>query len=200
MTIFIHTQSDVIFNAIESFFKEKEQHCQRSDASKPPQDFSCLVLDAPCLSTLKEYKKTPHSPVIVLVDSGSMLTSAFTFLEKPLKLEELFQHCIKLSNSNGQKAFSMGPYTLFPKTRYALHTITGVQCSLTEKEIAILEVLYQAKETVSKEAILENVWGYQSDIDTHTLETHIYKLRKKLFAENEEEFILTYPRGYRLKV
>jgi DNA-binding response OmpR family regulator len=193
--LFIDTKSDVIFNTINSFFVKKGYSCKRASDKIPSQDFDCLILDNPPHTILKEYKS--EDPVVVLGDAGD---SRFAFLEKPLKLEELFQLCLKLSNTRGQKAFTVGPYTIFPKTRYALHLTTGVQHALTEKEIAILEMLYHANDIVSKEAILENVWGYQRDIDTHTLETHIYKLRKKLIPDNEGEFLLTYPRGYRLKV
>jgi DNA-binding response OmpR family regulator len=192
---FIHTESDAVFKAIDSFFYQKGYSCKRSPDPIPPQDFSCLILDNPSQTILKEYES--HSPVIVL---GGPRNSGFAFLEKPLKLEELLQLCIKISNTMEQKTLAIGPYTVFPKTRYALHAASGAQYPLTEKEVAILEMLYHANAIVSKEAILEKIWGYQRDIDTHTLETHIYKLRKKLFADNEGEFLLTYPRGYRLKV
>ena len=137
---------------------------------------------------------------MVLVDQNYPLKGSFVFIEKPLSMALLFKTCIKISKSKGQPILSIGPYTIFPKERFALHKETGTHYPLTEKEIAILDILYQSSETISREAILNYVCGYQKNIDTHTLETHIYKLRKKLFSKNTEEFLITSPRGYRLKV
>jgi len=200
MTILVHTKSDVIFNAIAVFFKERNALCEKIVGNALSQNFSCLILDNPSKAILKEYEKNPHSPIVVLVDQNYPLKDPFVFLEKPLSMTLLFRTCLKTSKSRSQPILSIGPYTIFPKERFALHKETGTHYPLTEKEIAILDILYQSSETISRETILNYVWGYQKNIDTHTLETHIYKLRKKLFSKNTEEFLITSPRGYRLKV
>ena len=70
---------------------------------------------------------------------------------------------------------------------------------LTEKEIQLLELFLSQRKSISKSVILSKVWRYSSDADTHTVETHIYRLRKKIndkFSDNE--FILNNKNGYYL--
>ena len=70
---------------------------------------------------------------------------------------------------------------------------------LTEKEIQLLELLFFEQEPLKKNLILNKVWQYSSDADTHTVETHIYRLRKKIFKKfNDENFILTIKSGYQI--
>ena len=70
---------------------------------------------------------------------------------------------------------------------------------LTEKEIQLLELFLNNQKPISKENILSTVWNYSSDADTHTVETHIYRLRKKISDEfMDENFILTNKDGYYL--
>ena len=71
---------------------------------------------------------------------------------------------------------------------------------LTEKETAILKFLYRAGgKTVSREDMLGEVWGYSAAVNTHTLETHIYRLRQKIEdSPRESKIVITEPGGYRL--
>ena len=70
---------------------------------------------------------------------------------------------------------------------------------LTEKEIQLLELLLKKNKPVSKDKILSNVWNYSSSADTHTVETHIYRLRRKIFDKfMDENFILNDKNGYYL--
>ena len=70
---------------------------------------------------------------------------------------------------------------------------------LTEKEIQLLELLLVKKKPISKDNILSSVWNYSSDADTHTVETHIYRLRKKIIDKfMDENFILNNKDGYYL--
>ena len=71
--------------------------------------------------------------------------------------------------------------------------------NLTEKEINLLELLNQEKKPISKKIILNQIWKYSVDADTHTVETHIYRLRKKiLYKFNDENFIKIVKGGYSL--
>ncbi len=71
--------------------------------------------------------------------------------------------------------------------------------TLTEKEIQLLELFLEKKTAISKENILSAVWNYSADADTHTVETHIYRLRKKINDKfMDEEFILNNTKGYHL--
>ena len=70
---------------------------------------------------------------------------------------------------------------------------------LTEKEIMLLEILLENKDPISKDNILSTVWNYSAEADTHTVETHIYRLRKKINEKfNDEKFILNNKQGYYL--
>ena len=70
---------------------------------------------------------------------------------------------------------------------------------LTEKEIQLLELFLNSKKPISKENILSSVWNYSSEADTHTVETHIYRLRKKINEKfMDENFILSSKDGYYL--
>ena len=70
---------------------------------------------------------------------------------------------------------------------------------LTEKEIQLLELFIDKNEPITKDNILSLVWNYSSDADTHTVETHIYRLRKKINEKfNDEKFILNNKEGYYL--
>ena len=71
--------------------------------------------------------------------------------------------------------------------------------SLTEKEIKLLELLLDSKKPISKNFIQKTVWEYSEEADTHTVETHIYRLRKKIADEfKDEKFILNSKNGYYL--
>ena len=70
---------------------------------------------------------------------------------------------------------------------------------LTEKEVQLLELLLNNQKPISKDNILSSVWNYSSDADTHTVETHIYRLRKKIIDKfMDEKFILNNKDGYYL--
>ena len=71
---------------------------------------------------------------------------------------------------------------------------------LTEKEVQLLELLLNKKKPISKKNILLSVWNYSSDADTHTVETHIYRLRKKILKFfNDGNFIISKKNGYEIK-
>lgn len=102
---------------------------------------------------------------------------------------------------NQPAALMWGTLTLVIRTRQLVlknqpqHAIT-----LTDKEVALLKYLYDhQKESVSKDELLSAVWGYKEGIDTHTLETHIYRLRQKVEeAFPGVEIVQTTAQGYQL--
>ena len=92
-----------------------------------------------------------------------------------------------------------GPYDFRPSVKQ-LTTKAGDKIRLTEKEANILKFLYRASaETVSRETLLHEIWGYNAQITTHTLETHIYRLRQKIEADpSNAKLLVTEDGGYRL--
>ena len=78
--------------------------------------------------------------------------------------------------------------------------INSTKLKLTEKEINTIIYLSKSIKPVSINELQKNVWSYQSDMETHTVETHIYRLRKKfLNAFNDNEFIISKKNGYQIK-
>ena len=78
--------------------------------------------------------------------------------------------------------------------------IENIKLKLTEKEINTISYLSKSSKPVSIDELQEKVWGYHSDIETHTVETHIYRLRKKILNTfNDNEFIISKKNGYQIK-
>jgi DNA-binding response OmpR family regulator len=77
--------------------------------------------------------------------------------------------------------------------------LNSKKLKLTEKEINMITYLINKKEPISINELQKNVWSYQSDIETHTVETHIYRLRKKIsIIFNDNEFIVSKKNGYQI--
>ena len=97
--------------------------------------------------------------------------------------------------------FEIGPYKFSPSGKILEELETGKKVRLTEKETSILKYLYRAGgKAVAREELLAEVWGYNSGVTTHTLETHVYRLRQKI--ENEPgvaRLLITEPGGYSLQ-
>ena len=69
--------------------------------------------------------------------------------------------------------------------------------SITEREVKLIELLFKEKKSLTKNYILKKIWNYSETTDTHTVETHIYRLRKKIYNKfNDEKFILNFDKGY----
>ena len=78
--------------------------------------------------------------------------------------------------------------------------INNIKLKLTEKEINTIIYLSKSNKPVSIDELQKKVWSYQSDIESHTVETHIYRLRKKFLSTfNDEEFIVSKRNGYQIK-
>ena len=89
-------------------------------------------------------------------------------------------------------------YTIDLNSREML--INDIRLKLTEKEINTITYLSKSNKPVSVEELKKNVWSYQADIETHTVETHIYRLRKKILnVFNDNEFIISKKNGYEIK-
>ena len=99
---------------------------------------------------------------------------------------------------NSQSEVKLNNYIIDLNSREM--TINNVKLKLTEKEINTIAYLSKSNKPVSIEELQEEVWSYQSEIETHTVETHIYRLRKKIFNTfNDNEFIISKKNGYQIK-
>ncbi|ODN72111.1 Sensory transduction protein regX3 [Methylobrevis pamukkalensis] len=98
-----------------------------------------------------------------------------------------------------EAVFTIGPYTFRPSAKLLVDG-KGSKIRLTEKETSILKFLYRAGEKViTREVLLHEVWGYNAGITTHTLETHIYRLRQKIERDpSNAQLLVTEGGGYKL--
>ena len=99
---------------------------------------------------------------------------------------------------NSQSEVKVNKYTIDLNSREML--IDNKKLKLTEKEINTIIYLYKSNKSICIDELQKKVWSYQSDIETHTVETHIYRLRKKILNTfNDDEFIVSKKNGYQIK-
>ncbi len=138
-----------------------------------------------------------ESATILGLDAGAndYVTKPFRFA---VLLARIRAHLRQFEQSE-EAIFRIGPYTFKPAQKMLIAE-DGRKIRLTEKETAILKYLYRAGDkVVSRDTLLHEVWGYNAGVTTHTLETHIYRLRQKIEREpSQAELLLTESGGYRL--
>ncbi|HSI39323.1 MAG TPA: response regulator transcription factor [Xanthobacteraceae bacterium] len=154
-------------------------------------------------------RKGFKAPVIMLTghdtDSDTILgleAGANDYVVKPFRFAVLLARIraqMRSHEASEDAVFSIGPYTFKPGAKM-LVTERNSKIRLTEKETAILRYLYRAgKKPVAREILLQEVWGYNSGVTTHTLETHIYRLRQKIEKDpSHPNLLATEAGGYKL--
>lgn len=107
---------------------------------------------------------------------------------------------LRQHEQNHATKFMIGRYEFLPGGRTLVDSELNIKIRLTEKETAILRYLYERREVVvARSELLRDVWGYHVSVTTHTVETHIHRLRKKIGADpSNAQLILTEGQGYRL--
>ncbi len=150
------------------------------------------------------------TPIIMLTgadsDSDTILgleSGANDYVTKPFRLGVLVARMrsqLRQHEQSEDAVFVIGPYSFRPANKMLIGNESEKKVRLTEKETAILKYLYRAgSKVVGRDVLLTEVWGYNAGVTTHTLETHIYRLRQKIEANPSEAVILvTEPGGYRL--
>jgi DNA-binding response OmpR family regulator len=148
-------------------------------------------------------------PALVLATSGAVAADypetlgIIDVLVKPFRLQALFprlRSLIRAFENSDDAVLTIGPYTFQPASKHLEREDGGEGIRLTEKEAAILKYLYRAGDSVvARDTLLHEVWGYNPAVTTHTLETHVYRLRQKIEDNPSEATILvTDAGGYRL--
>ena len=141
--------------------------------------------------------QTDEEDVIEGLESG-----ANDYVRKPMRIGELLaliRTQLRQFKASDAMRFTLDTLDFVPANKSITHRQTAKRASLTEKETLILKTLVRAKpEDVSKEQLLTEVWGFQADLTTHTLETHIYRLRQKLRRVDAGGLIETTKTGYKL--
>ncbi len=133
------------------------------------------------------------------LDSGAndYVTKPFSFTVLLARIRAHFRQYEQSEDA----VFEVGPYMFRPSAKQLEVKDNGKKVRLTEKETAILKYLYRASgKPVSRDELLTEVWGYNSGVTTHTLETHVYRLRQKIQPDPAAaRLLVTEPGGYSLQ-
>jgi DNA-binding response OmpR family regulator len=152
-----------------------------------------------------------RAPIIMLTGAATtdpdqvqgFESGANDYLAKPFKFSVLLARMrahLRTAESSEDAAFGIGPYEFRPGGKLLVDQ-KGKRIPLTDKETSILKYLYRAgAKAVAREELLREVWGYNAAVTTHTLETHIYRLRQKIETDAQSpKLLITETGGYRLQ-
>ncbi len=149
------------------------------------------------------------SPIIMLTANDTeadqvlgLEAGANDYVAKPFRFAVLLARVrahLRQYEASEDAQFNLGPYVFRPGAKMLL-TEKGGKIRLTEKETSILRYLYRAgQRVVARDVLLQEVWGYNAAVTTHTLETHVYRLRQKIEADpSQARILVTDSGGYKL--
>ncbi|KXV14058.1 transcriptional regulator [Acetobacter malorum] len=188
----------------------------REKLKAPDSRFDALLLDVSlpdgdgrdfCAELRKDGLRMP---IIMLTGSDDeadivrgLDAGANDYVAKPFRIAELLARLraqMRLFENSEDAVFSIGPYTFRPSAKLLQEPLKNRRIRLTEKETVILKFLYRAgTRPVPRQVLLNEVWGYNAAVTTHTLETHIYRLRQKIEPDPANaSLLITEGGGYRL--
>ena len=161
------------------------------------------------LTSIRQTKTCIKAPIIMLTgmdgDSDQILgleSGANDYVAKPVRFAVLLARIrahLRNFEQSEDATFTIGPYTFKPASKLLVGS-NNQKVRLTEKETSILKFLYRAGDKpVGRDVLLHEVWGYNPAVTTHTLETHIYRLRQKIEKDPARaQLLITEGGGYRL--
>ncbi len=150
------------------------------------------------------------APIIMLTgadtDADTILgldAGANDYVTKPFRLGVLLARLrahIRQHERSDDAVFTIGPFSFQPSAKLLVNFTTNKKIRLTDKETAILKYLYRTGgKVISRDVLLDEVWGYNTGVTTHTLETHVYRLRQKIEPDpSNAQLLVTESGGYRL--
>ena len=159
---------------------------------------------------LKLRRQGQRMPIIMLTGADAesdvvrgLDAGANDYIAKPFRLAELLARMraqLRVFDNSEDAVFTIGPYLFRPSAKLLQDPGRNRKIRLTEKEAAILKYLYRAGgQPVGRQILLNEVWGYNSAVTTHTLETHVYRLRQKIEPDpSNAQLLVTEGGGYRL--
>jgi len=164
-------------------------------------DLNLRIISADSKVSLNEKLKNLKNYIIISNKKYPDLDNQFVLENIPINISRLIEKMniefLKIQ-FNSQSHVKLNNYTIDLNSREMF--IENTKLKLTEKEINTITYLSKSIKPVSIDELQEKVWSYQSDIETHTVETHIYRLRKKISNTfNDNEFIVSKKNGYQIK-
>ena len=150
------------------------------------------------------------TPIIMLTahdsDADTILgldSGANDYIPKPFRLGVLLARLraqLRQFELSDDATFPIAHYSFRPSAKMLVNSATNKKIHLTERETAVLKYLYRMGDRpVTREGLRDDVWGYNPDVTTHTIETHIYRLRQKMEPDpTSPQVLVTEPGGYRL--
>jgi DNA-binding response OmpR family regulator len=178
------------------------------------QRFDAVLLDAglpdmPGSALCRRMRRAGvAAPIIVITAEGesdialALDAGADDCVAKPLRVADLLARLrAHLSRGEGgdDPVLTIGPYAFRPDAKLLSEANGRRKVRLTDKETAILTFLYRAGRAIGRDTLLGEVWGYNAAATTHTVETHVYRLRRKIERDPANaEILVTEPGGYRL--
>ena len=162
-------------------------------------NFNILFVDNE--SSLNEKVNKLSNYLIISNEKYSDIGIHFVLDEKPMNISKLMEKIniefIKIQ-FNSQSEVKVNNYIIDLNSREII--MSNKKLKLTEKEINTIIYLSKSNKAVSVGELQDKVWSYQSDIETHTVETHIYRLRKKILSTfKDDQFIISKKDGYQIK-
>ena len=181
------------------------------------EHFDCILIDSSLadvsLSNLCKNirQEGVRSPIILVAEElgedvaiDALDAGANDYVLKPFKINVLVAKIRSNIRQFEQSEFAIlrfGRFSFKPGDKILLNNSSKEEVRLTDKETAIIKLLYlSGGEVVTRATLLEEVWGYNTTLTTHTLETHIYRIRQKVgSASSGQDFIATESEGYRVQ-
>ena len=163
-------------------------------------DLNFKIIDADNAESLNENTKKIHNYLIISNKKYSDIHNQFVLDYTPINIFKLIEKIniefLKLQ-FNSQSEVIIKNYNIDLNSREMFKN--NIRLKLTEKEINTISYLSKSEKPVSVDELQEKVWSYQSDIETHTVETHIYRLRKKILDTfKDDKFIVSRKDGYQI--
>ena len=164
-------------------------------------DLNFNIIYADSEKSLNDKLKNPSNRLIISNKKYSYIGNQFVLDNLPTNISKLIENIniefLKLQFNN-QSEVKVNNYIINLNSREML--TNNIKLKLTEKEINTITYLSKSSKPVSIDELQEKVWSYQSDIETHTVETHIYRLRKKILNTfQDNELIISKKNGYQIK-
>ena len=164
------------------------------------ENLNFKILDVSNIKELNDKIKNSKNYLIISRKKMNDFDNQFVLDNIPIKISKLIEKINIQSlktQYNDKSEFKINQYTIDLNSRELIEK--NIKLKLTEKEANIIVYLFQSDNSVSVDRLQFDVWGYRSNLETHTVETHVYRLRKKILKKfNDNNFIISNKNGYKI--